>query len=112
MLDEAPHILRKKIIINPDNDELGRPIPGTGKEDWIDVAECFCHDNSQMEKISVNGRMIDFSFHVVYDGEVILPDTDVECIDKISTRIVGCGKVIKKATCYSDEFKDRQDIWL
>ncbi len=112
MLDEAPHILTIKIITPPDNDDYGRPIPGTGEESWERVTECFCHDNSQQKEVSVNGKLWVYNYHVVYEGEKVDLDVEIRCLDKKTGKIVGEGKVIKNAECYSEELKGRCDIWL
>lgn len=112
MLDEAPHILVVKTVTLPEKDEYGRPIPGTGGEEWNELTECFCHDNSQQKEISVNGKLWAYSYHVVYEGKKLALDTTVKCLAKDSRDIVGEGKVIKNAECYSEELKGRCDIWL
>ena len=57
MLDEAPHILTVCSEKPLDYDTFGKPIKGSGGESWNQHAECFCHDNSQIEQISVNGEL-------------------------------------------------------
>ena len=112
MLDEAPHILQVRTVTPPENDEYRRPIPGTGGESWDELIECFCHDNSQMQEVSVNGKLWVYSYHVVYEGAKLALDTTVNCLDKETKKVVGYGKVIKNAECHSDELKGRCDIWL
>ena len=112
MLDEAPHILQVRTIIPPENDEYGRPIPGTGGESWSYLADCFCHDNSQMQEESVNGKLWVYAYHVVYEDEKLPLGTMVRCKDKVTEEVVGEGKVIKSAECYSEELKGRCDIWV
>lgn len=112
MLDEAPHILQVRTVTPPENDEYGRPIPGTGGEQWNNLTECFCHDNSQQKEVSVNGKLWVYAYHVVYEGEKIALDTMVRCIDNVTEEVVGEGKVIKNAECYSEELKGRCDIWV
>jgi len=111
MLDEAPHILQKCIKAQPILDRAGRQV-GESAETWEDVAECFCHDNSQMKQVAVNGEMWTYQHHVVYEGATILLDTKVRCIDKQTQETIGEGFVKKKAACYSKEFQGRRDIWL
>lgn len=53
MLEETPHKLQIQVITPEENDEYGRLITGTGGESWQDVADCFCHDNSQQKEVSV-----------------------------------------------------------
>jgi hypothetical protein len=111
MLDEAPHILQKCIKGAPVLDRAGRQV-SEASEAWEDVAECFCHDNSQMKQVAVNGEMWTYSFHVVYEGSKLPLDTKVRCIDKQTQATVGEGFVKKHAECYSREFQGRCDVWL
>ena len=111
MLEETPHKLQIQVITPEENDEYGRLITGTGGESWQDVAECFCHDNSQQKEVSVNGERWAYSYHVVYEGEKIPLGSHVRCLDS-DERTVGEGEVKKNAECYSEEFKDRCDIWI
>lgn len=112
MLEVAPHILSIKSVTPLERDEFGRPIPGTGTETWEELTECFCHDNSQQEELSVNGKLWVYSYHIVYEGEKIALDTEVKCLDKTTNKVVGNGLVIKNAECYIQELKGRCDIWL
>ena len=34
-----------------------------------------------MKQVSVNGSMIDFSYHIVYEGRDVLPGEEIEVID-------------------------------
>ena len=54
MLEETPHKLQMQVITPEENDEYGRLVSGTGGESWQDVADCFCHDNSQQKEVSVS----------------------------------------------------------
>lgn len=112
MLEETPHILQKRVVADVKNDEYGRPIPNIGGKMWINVAECFSHDNGQNEKISVNGRMVEYDYHIVYEGEHLPINTEIRCIDKVTEKEVSVGVIIKKSTCYSNDFKGRQEIWM
>lgn len=111
MLDEAPHILQKCIKAEPILDRAGRQI-GETEERWEDVAECFCHDNSQTKQVAVNGELWTYQYHVVYEGAKLPLDTKVRAIEKGSETIIGEGKVKKNAECYSKDFQGRCDIWL
>lgn len=112
MLDEAPHTLQVCTVKPIEVDEYGRPVKGSGGETWEDVAECFCHDNTQMKQVSVNGELWTYQYHIVYEGTKIALDTKLRCIDKETGETVGEGKVTKNAQCYSSEFKGRCDLWL
>lgn len=110
MLDEAPHTLYKLSVSEPQEDEYGRQI-SEGTESWTMVAACFCHDNSQMKQVSVNGELWTYAFHVVYEGSKIPLGTMVECFDADGNK-VGKGEVVKNAECYSEDLKGRCDLWL
>lgn len=112
MLEEAPHKLMVRTVKPFLNDEFGRPVPGTGGESWDELTECFCHDNSQVKEVSINGQLWVYSYHVVYEGKKIALDTRVQCLDKVTGVLVGAGEVKKNAECYIEELKGRCDIWL
>lgn len=114
MLDEAPHILQVRTLTDPVYDTFGRQITES-EETWSDLAECFCHDNSQMKQISVNGELWTYAYHIVYEGEGIPLGTKVRCVSRDGNgfdEIVGEGEVKKKAACYSSAFLGRRDIWI
>lgn len=112
MLEEAPHILQACAVVPAENDEYGRPVPGTGGESWHDLGECFCHDNSQHEEVSAGGRMLVYEYHVVHEGGKLPLDTRVRCISRRTGEPVGEGVVVKNAECYSSELEGRCDTWL
>lgn len=119
MLDEAPHILQVRTLTDPIYDEYGRQLTES-KEIWRNVAECFCHDNTQMKQVSVDGELWTYSYHIVYEGQKIELGTKVRCIIadgccqccSDEEDIVGEGEVKKRAACYSSEFVGRHDIWI
>lgn len=111
MLEETPHKLQMQVITPEENDEYGRLVSGTGGESWQDVADCFCHDNSQQKEVSVNGKRWVYNYHVVYEGNKIPLGSCVRCLDS-DDNTVGEGEVKKNAECYSEEFKGRCDIWI
>lgn len=109
MMYYTPHILYVKRKPNPDYDKNGNPVyPET---EWEQVADCFSHDNGQMEKVSINGVMTDFSYHIVYEGDAVNISDEVKCTDK-EGNLVSEGNVIKFARCFSPYFKDRKEVWV
>lgn len=110
MLDESPHKLQVRIIDEPVLDEFGQQV-GESSERWETVANCFCHDNSQMRQVLVNGVLWTYSYHVVYEGEKIPLDTKIRCVDGCCN-VVGMGHVKKNAKCYGADFPNRCDIWV
>ena len=110
MLDEAPHILKCRVTQPVVYDDLGRQVSDI-VENWKVVGDCFCHDNSQMKQVSINGELWTYSFHVVYEGEKIALGSRVRCVDS-SGNVVGEGDVRKHAMCYSRDLGGRCDLWL
>lgn len=110
MLDQAPHRLQSRFLSDGLKDEFGRQVTESS-ESWDDVAECFCHDNSQMKQVSVNGELWTYQYHVVYEGVKIGLGTKVRCLGP-DGNVVGEGKVIKNAECYSEGLEGRCDLWL
>lgn len=72
----APHILQVKVIKPMETDEFGRPIPGTGGEDWQDVCKCRCDDNTTKEFSSENGSVYRPNFHVVCEKRITVKAGD------------------------------------
>ena len=111
MLDEAPHILQVRTLTAPTYDSYGRQLTESS-EVWNSVADCFCHDNSQMKQVSVNGELWTYSYHIVYEGDDIPLGSKVRCLCARCCEVIGEGEVKKRATCYSSEFAGRRDIWI
>ena len=109
MMDEAPHKLYIRTLVQGETDEYGRQV-SEDSESWKPFADCFCHDNSQAREITVNGQLWTYSYHIVYEGDKIPLGTYVRCMD--GSRVVGEGKVVKNAECYSRDLEGRCDIWV
>ncbi len=103
----APHVLRVKIKTEPEFDGNGNPVI-TEKEEWETIGECRCDDNGQAKQISVNGSMIDFNYHVVYEGRDVLPGEEIEVIDDDGNKR-GEGTVVKIARC---NYFNYSEIWV
>ncbi|MCH4242250.1 MAG: hypothetical protein LKF81_10190 [Prevotella sp.] len=110
MMECAPHTLMKETVSKPQYDQYGRQV-SEGEKTWMEVCKCFCHDNSQMKQVAVNGELWTYSYHVVYEGAKIPLNTHVKCVDS-EGNVIGEGNVKKNAECYSDELKGMCDIWL
>jgi hypothetical protein len=100
----SPHILQKKAgageLVN------GNPVPGSNE--WETVGECRCDDNGQQIKVSVNGMLYDYSYHVVYEGEKLPVGADVRVLNEDGgTR--GEGSVVKSGEC---NYLDYSEIWM
>lgn len=88
----APHILQVKVTAPMEKDEFGRPIPGTGGEEWQDVCKCRCDDNSTKEFTSENGQMYRPNYHVVCERNItVKAGDDVRCMNGDVVR--GSGEV-------------------
>ncbi len=112
MLDEAPHILHVCTVTPLEYDEFGKPVKGSGGEEWEELTVCFCHDNTQMKQVSVNGELWTYKYHIVYEGEKIALGTKVRCTDGKNGNTIAEGTVTKNAECYGSELKGRCDLWL
>lgn len=102
----APHILQKMVITGGELVD-GNPVAGT--EEWVDVSHCRCDDNDAKERVSVNGILHDYNYHVVYEGEKLSIGTGVRVIDKDGS-IRGKGLVIKPKVC--NYFAPKAEIWM
>lgn len=104
----APHILQAKQITTEQEDEFGRPIPGTGGEQWITLCKCRCDDNTTKEFKSANGEVYRPAYHVVCEMRVeISAGTEVRCLEGNSVR--GEGQVY---TTRRTNFFDYSELWL
>ena len=105
----APHTLQKKVVTPMQEDEYGRLVPGSVKEQWEDVCPCRCDDISAEKKISVNGVLYDYKYKVVYESETgIMPGTHIRCLDKDgNTR----GEGVAKSPLQTN-FLSYKVIWL
>ena len=103
----APHILKAKVYKEPEYDENGNPII-VENDEWEEIGRCRCDDNGQMKQVSVNGSMVDFSYHIVYEGKDVLPGKEVIAIDG-DGNARGAGKVIKIARC---NYLNYSEIWV
>lgn len=106
----APHILQVKRIIPAENDEFGRPIPGTDSESWEYVCDCRCDDNTTKEFRSENGQVYRPAYHVVCEGSHGLKAGDyVRCITGTGNVIRGEGKVYLSKVA---NFFDYSELWI
>ena len=104
----APHKLQVKVITPLENDEFGRPIPGTGGEDWQDVCSCRCDDNSTKEFTSENGSVYRPNYHVVCGERISLKAGDeVRCMDGETVRGKGEVYMVKNTNYFN-----YSEIWM
>ena len=101
----SPHRLQKFVVLDDLIDDDGNPIDSL--QEWEDVGTCRCDDNGVMKQVSVNGKLFDYHYHIVYEGEKIPTDTLIKVLDKGQLRAE--GKVIKSAKC---NFFNYTQIWL
>lgn len=104
----APHILQVKRIIPAENDEFGRPIPGTDRESWEYVCDCRCDDNTTKEFRSENGHVYRPAYHVVCEGNHGLSAGDyIRCVNGDEVR--GEGKIYISE---SANYFNYSEIWI
>lgn len=101
----SPHTLFIRTTVKGAKDDDGYTLPDT--ETWTEVCPCRCDDNGVMKQVSVNGKMYDYSYHVVYEGEKIPAGTYVKIMDGEEVR--GEGEVLKSAKC---NYLSYAGIWL
>lgn len=104
----APHILQVKVITEPDRDEYGRPIPGTGGEDWKTVCNCRCDDNTTKEFASENGHIYRPNYHVVCEKKISLKSGDeIRCMDGEEVRGHGVVYTVKVTNYFN-----YSELWM
>lgn len=104
----APHILQVKRIKPAENDEFGRPIPGTDSESWEYVCDCRCDDNTTKEFRSENGQIYRPAYHVVCEGSHGLKAGDyVRCLNGGEVR--GEGRIYMPK---SANYFNYSEIWI
>jgi len=104
----APHILQLKVITEPDHNEYGQPIPGTGGESWQTVCGCRCDDNTTKEFTSENGSVYRPNYHIVCEKKVSLKaDDEVRCMDGETMRGKGTVYTVK-----STNYFNYSELWM
>lgn len=104
----APHILQAKQTSEYQEDEFGRPIPGTGGEEWVTLCKCRCDDNTTKEFNSPNGEVYRPAYHIVCEMRVeIKAGVEVRCLDGESDRGEGKVYIVKNANYFNNS-----ELWL
>ena len=107
-MNYCPHILQKKVYTEPERDEFGRPIPGTGGDMWGEMCRCRCDNNTTKEFTTPNGLVYRPAFHVVCEKVVPVKEDDiVRCMD--GERVRGEGKVIRPS---ESNFFGYYELWV
>ena len=105
----APHILEIESHKEPQRDEKGNTIPGTGGSSWEEIGRCRCDDNNSGERVGVSGTMIEYVYHIVVEGRVIIPiGSKVRALEKDGS-IRGEGSVIRASKC---NYMNYSEIWV
>lgn len=104
----APHILQVKQTSEYQEDEFGRPIPGTGGEEWVTLCKCRCDDNTTKEFKSPNGEVYRPAYHIVCEMRVeIKAGVEVRCLDGESVRGEGKVYIVKNTNYFNNS-----ELWL
>jgi hypothetical protein len=108
----SPHILYKEVITGAFIDDNSNPHEGTAE--WVTIGKCRCDDNDAkekvfVEKVSVNGIIHDYDFHIVYEGEKLPVGTKVRALNKDGS-VRGEGEVIKSRKY--NYFTPSAEIWI
>lgn len=88
----TPHTLQ---VLNQfsSEDENGNPI--TTNNGYQDVCKCRCDDNGSQKMVGVAGTGVVYSYHVVLDDSIIIPQgTMIKVLDEAGA-VRAEGKVIK-----------------
>lgn len=105
----APHILEKLVKIEPEADEVGNSVPGTGNEKWTYVGKCRCDDNGAGRKIGVGGEMVTYSYHIIIDRKMKIPSgTKVRALEQDGS-IRGEGKTLNPSKC---NYLNYSEVWI
>lgn len=108
-MNYAPHILEKEIRAEPDRDENGNTIPGTGSKRWTFIGKCRCDDNGAQKMIGVGGEMVTYNYHIVISGKINLLKGDHVRALWPDGRLRGEGNVIKPSEC---NYFNYSEIWI
>ena len=68
-ISDASHILYFLHKESPQTDSNGDTIPGTGKEEWVEVCRCRCDDNEASKTVGINGQAYVYRYHIVLSGQ-------------------------------------------
>ena len=60
-----PHILYLLHKEPPETDSNGDSVPGTCKEEWVEVCRCRCDDNDASKTVGINGQAYVYRYHIV-----------------------------------------------
>lgn len=105
----TPHILEKKSYIDPDRDDKGNTIPGTGGDMWEKIGSCRCDDNGAGRQIGVAGEMVVYDYHIVIAGNIKLAVGDyVRALDNDGS-VRGEGVVIQSGKC---NYLGYSEVWV
>ncbi len=105
----APHILEKKVYIEPDRDDKGNTIPGTGGDAWETIGPCRCDDNGAGRQIGVAGNMVVYDYHIVIAGNIKLSVGDYVRALEQDGSVRGEGEVIKPGKC---NYLNYSEVWV
>ena len=104
----APHILEKKVVIEPERDADGYEIPGTGSESWERVCHCKCYNRSADRTFTINGKTYPYKYRVVTDNVKIEAGTVVRVL-RADGSLRGEGIVINPM---NTDYTNYGELWL
>jgi hypothetical protein len=100
-----PHLLQTLVV---SGDQVADGYANPGQRVWVTYGRCRCDDNGQRERVSVNGVLYDYKYHVVYEGGRIAVGTEVRALDD-EGNVRGEGTVVATAEC---NYFDYAQIWM
>lgn len=104
----TPHILQKRVLLEPQRDEFGRIIHDV-VEDWEEVCKCRCDDNDTASFSSDNGSAYTPKYRIVCNGSKDIPAGEyIRCVSNDGS-IRGEGEVYRTRKL---NFLPYSEIWV
>lgn len=104
-----PHILYLLHKELPETDSNGDSVPGTGKEEWVEVCQCRCDDNDASETVGINGQAYVYRYHIVLGIQKKFSIGDCVRVYYPNGELRGEGAVAKPGKC---NFLGYSQIWI
>jgi hypothetical protein len=104
----SPHTLQVKAYDSTGEvNEFGQPV--SASFEWRGVGECRCDDNTTLDRISVEGELFVYAYHIVYKNGGIKASDWVRAIDAENGTVRGEGRVVKASE--PNDF-ECADLWI
>lgn len=105
----VPHTLYVLADTEASFDEFGNPVPSPEENQWVVMRACRCDDNDTARRITLNGSLFDFSYHIVCEGQATVdPGSTVRVTDE-NGMVRAEGRVVKCRRC---NFMNFAELWI